>query len=94
MTGTASYCKWLQDLLCGRRAEVDVEDAVVGARTDPGTIENREGLSHCGVHKATVTGHSNEKPHGSRCGPCQVRLFLEGPLCSRGQYSRVLADVP
>ena len=39
------YCKWLQDLLYGRRAEVDVEDAVVGARTDPGTSENREGLS-------------------------------------------------
>ena len=39
------YCEWLQDLLYGRRAEVDVEDAVVGARTDPGTIENREGLS-------------------------------------------------
>ena len=39
------YCKWLQDLLYGRRAEVEVEDAVVGARTDPGTGENREGLS-------------------------------------------------
>ena len=59
-----------------------------------GTEENREGLSHCGVHKAKVTGHSNEKPHGSRCGPCRVRLFSEGPLCSRGQYLRVLADMP
>ena len=77
-----------------RRALVDVEDTVVGARTDPGRSENQEGLFPFGVHKARVTGHSNEKPHRSRCGPCQVRLFSKGPLCSRGQYLRVLVDVP
>ena len=88
------YCKWIQDLLYGRRAVVNVEDAAVGAQTDLGTSENQEGLFPCGVHKTIVTGHSNEKPYRSTCGPCQVQLFSEGPLCSRGQYSRVLADVP
>ena len=57
------YCKWLQDLLYGRRVEIDVEDAVVGARTDPSTSENQERLSPCGFHKTIVTGHSNEKPY-------------------------------
>ena len=66
----------------------------MGARADPGTREIQEGLFPCGVHKAIVTGHSNEKPYRSRCGPCQLRLFSEGPLCSNGQYLRVLADVP
>ena len=84
---------YIQDLLYGRRAEVDIEDAVVGACTSPGTNKNQEGLSSCGVHKAVVSGHSNEKPCRSRCGlaeamffrcgPCQVRMFYEGPLCSR-----------
>ena len=79
----------------GRRAQVDIEDAAVDAAcTDPGTSENQEGLSPCGVLKAIVTGHSSEKPHGSRCGLCQVRLFCDGPLCSRSQYLRVLADMP
>ena len=88
------HCTWLQDLLYCRRAEVDVEDAIVGARTDPGTSENQEGLFPCGVHKAIVTRHSNKKPYRSRCGLCQVRLFCDGPLCSRSQYLRVLADMP
>ena len=79
----------IQDLLYGRRAVVDVEDAVVDACTDPGTSENQEELSPRGVHKVIVTGHSNEKPCRYICDPCQVGLFSEGPLCSRGQYMRV-----
>ena len=39
------YCKWLKDLLYSGRDEVDGEDVIVGACTDPGTSKNREELS-------------------------------------------------
>ena len=77
---------------------------IEGATSNPRPSKNQEELSPCGVCKSVVTGHSNEKPYMSRCGPaevmffrcglCQVRLFCKGLLCSRGQYLRVLADGP
>ena len=78
--------------MVSRRALVNIEDTTMGVLTDPGTSDNREKLFPCGVLKVVVTGR--EKPCGSRCGPCQVRLFCDGPLCSRGQHLRVLADMP
>ena len=65
------YCiqLWLQDLLHGSRAQVTNDDPVVGVYTV--------------IPRAVVIGHSSEKPSQHRCGPRQVRLFCDGPLCSR-----------
>ena len=35
--------------------------------------------------KAVVAEDGSEKPSGRGCGPSQVRLFCEGPLCSRSR---------
>ena len=77
------YYTWIQDLLYGSRAQVASDDAIVGAHAIPGTNEDQEGLSPSVVPWAVVTGHSSEKPSGYGCGPHQVRLFCEGPLCSK-----------
>ena len=70
------YCKWLQDLLYGRRAEVDVEDAVVGACTDPGTNEYREGLFPCGVHKVIGPDVVRVRYGGSRRALCVLEASI------------------
>ena len=60
---------WLQELLHGSQAQVTSDDPLVSA--------------HAVIPRAVVTGHSSEKPSGYGCGLYQVRLFCDGPLCSR-----------
>ena len=83
------YCAWAQDLLYGSRAQVTRDDVIVGRLEDQATNENREGSGVVTVTAATaravVAEDSSEKPSGHGCGPRQVRLFCEGPLCSRSR---------